>query len=113
MAVNHTSHGLIRIAPIVKCPTCKATGAEYSLRHHKLVNCSMCAGFGWITLAICKGCGHPATTWWPLDRAPIVQYCGVAACLKLLVTLHKPSKPSDGIVVNDDDEDAEIARMYM
>ncbi len=78
------------VDPIMLCPNCGGTGQVYSNTHHTLVECDMCWGKCIIPAVSCRGCGRPATRWWPPLQRPIVRYCGLETCLNALVTLHKP-----------------------
>lgn len=82
---------LKELAALMPCPECHATGQSYSTRHHTLVVCGLCHGRLFMPSATCKGCGRPAVKMWPPRQRPIVEYCGLEACLTLLVTIHKPS----------------------
>lgn len=78
---------LIEIKPIAVCPMCKGTHLEYSIRHHKHVNCTLCNGRGWIPSVACKGCGRPAWKLWPVKQRPIIQFCGLEECFGKLVNI--------------------------
>lgn len=92
---------MIALSEVVLCPMCKSTGHDYHLVHHKLLKCELCEGRGWIPTVSCRGCGRPAFKFWPPRQVPIVQYCGLEACLSAMVTLHS-TKPSltKGMIVS-------------
>jgi hypothetical protein len=97
---------LSELAPLVDCPNCGGTGQAYSVLHHSLWLCEMCWGKRWLPAATCRGCGRPATKYWPPKQRPIIQYCGLESCFSALVVIHRPVgskprgyRPSPGIVI--------------
>ena len=83
---------MIEIQPVMTCAMCQGTGQDYSVLHHKLLRCEICSGLGFIAPISCKGCGRPALRTWPPRQSPLVYYCGLEVCLKLLVRMHIPKK---------------------
>lgn len=81
---------LNEILPIVQCPACKGTRKDFSPVHKRPAICEWCRGAGWLRHEVCRGCGKPATRFWPPKQTAFIRYCGAAECLTVLVTIHKP-----------------------
>lgn len=99
---------IVEIKPITVCPMCRGTGQDYSIKHSKLMPCTLCEGRSWVPLESCKGCGRPAYKWWPKIQSPILRYCGLEACLANLVKLHPAEKRKS--IVESNGQRAQIAK---
>jgi hypothetical protein len=83
---------IVEIKPITGCPMCRGTRQDYSIKHHKLMVCTLCNGRGWVPIESCRGCGRPAFQWWPKAQSPIIRYCGFETCLSALIKIHPAEK---------------------